>query len=199
MLTCVTPVNANSISESISVQEFEDRAENRKFETYALVYDEKTGETIRIELESPEVNIQMNDKGEAVITNTYTIDKSGTCVEGAVNPRASQTNTNTFYGYEGTVSITYTDDGTYACLQTAKGSWKKVSGSYVMSDTSITYGQDLGTNSANGSKSYTGISIFVTTAYKPGKYGSNLGHKLGANLSGKINGSYYTVVCNVHF
>lgn len=56
-------------------------------ETYALVYDEATGEIIRIELESPEVNIQMNDKGEAVITNIYTVDKSGTCVEGSVNPR----------------------------------------------------------------------------------------------------------------
>lgn len=106
---------------------------------------------------------------------------------------------NIFYGYEGTISITYTDDGTYACLQTVRGSWERVSGSYVMSDTGITYGQDLGTNSANGSKSYTGISIFVTTAYKPGKYGYNLGHKLGANLSGKINGRYYTVVCNVQF
>ena len=78
MLTCVTPVSASGINESISVQEFESRAENRKLETYALVYDEKTGETIRIELESPEINVQMNANGEAVITNTYTIDKSDT-------------------------------------------------------------------------------------------------------------------------
>lgn len=171
------------------MQNLENKIRERKTESYILIKDEKTGEESRIELGEIETNIRnCGDYIEA--TEEVDIEES---LKNTPSIATNQNTVNTISEWKGTVKITYTDDGQYACLKSTTGGWTKVSGSYNMTNKRVTYGQNLGTNSKNGTTTF-GTSFSVNTGFAKGKYGS--GHFLGANIAGQINGKTVSVVCN---
>ena len=62
----------------------------------------------------------------------------------------------------------------------------------------IVWGQDLGTNSKSSSATFIN-SYNSTTNWPKGKYGYGLGHKVGAYISGTVNGKNVSVSCNYVF
>lgn len=157
-------------------------------ESYMIVKDIETNAVERIELDT-DVTVRESSAGTIVESEVSTDN-----VSSVIETYDTQSSSKTAKGWKGTVKINYVDNGTTACLTSAQGTWKRVSGSLSMTNKSITYGQVLGTNSKNGTKSFSGSSVSVQTNFKHGKYGS--GSFLGANISGKVDGKYITVVSN---
>lgn len=163
--------------------------------TQVVIKNIETGDITEWPLNDIVTREVIDENGQLVNVSTVTFDGSSM----QTNARAGQSNYNVISGWKGTVSITYTDDGTYACLKSASGSWERQSGSSTISDKKLTYGQDLGTNSRSGSTSMPNSSTSVRLVWPAGKYGYNSGHKVGANVSGKIGSNYVYVYCNVSF
>lgn len=190
-ISAVVPVYAESeVQQKDTLQAVMSSVETRRVESYVLVQDDTTGEVTRIDFQSGET--QMKEvNGQLLVTTTVDMND-------IPQPRAGQTSTNTIDGWNGTVSITYTDNGTFACLTNTSGSWRRVSGSATLTNASVAYGQVLGTNSRNGYTPF-GTTFSVATGFSAGKYGYGLNHFLGANIVGKINGKTATVVSNIYF
>ena len=62
----------------------------------------------------------------------------------------------------------------------------------------IVWGQALGTNSKSSSATFIN-SYNTTTNWPKGKYGYGLKHKVGAYISGTVNGKNVSVPCNYVF
>lgn len=67
-----------------------------------------------------------------------------------------------------------------------------------MTGKKIVWGQDLGTNSKSSSATFIN-SYNTITNWSKGKYGYGLGHKVGAYISGTVNGKNVSVSCNYVF
>ncbi|MDR1800525.1 MAG: hypothetical protein LBQ95_01575 [Lachnospiraceae bacterium] len=171
--------------------------ENSTTGSVILVTNQVTGETQTIEAVPEEKTVRIVD-GITEVTEVYAIyfsvvNDTMEISQVAAIPSTTDLTKASSASYRGNVKITYTDDGTWACLKTAYGSWTRVSGTATISKCSITYGQYLGTNSKNGNKSFTS-SVSVTTGFSKGKYGQ--GHFLGANIYGVVGGQGVSVVLN---
>lgn len=153
------------------------------------IKDEATGEEITVNLGEADISAKSTSDGIKV-TNTLDLEKA---LENLPVTKANQTVTDTLSGWRGTVTISYTDDGTWACLNYTSGNWRRVSGSYSMSNANVTYGQYLGTNSKSRNVSF-GSTYSINTGFSKGKYGKD--HFLGANINGRVNGKSITVTCN---
>lgn len=165
------------------------KAKSRTTENYLTIKDEATGEEITVNLGEADISAKSTSDGIKV-TNTLDLEKA---LENLPVTKANQTVTDTLSGWRGTVTISYTDDGTWACLNYTSGNWRRVSDSYSMSNANVTYGQYLGTNSKSRNVSF-GSTYSINTGFSKGKYGKD--HFLGANINGRVNGKSITVTCN---
>lgn len=157
-----------------------------KTKTVLTVINEETGETEEYVYEdASSVTATKNSNGETVITEDINILPPDSNTD--IKPRIDTSKSDSAYGYKLHVRLTYTDDGTWACLQEVYARFEKVSGSYNVSNGSVDYGQVLGTNSRRATSNMLGVGTEFGTGFPKGKYGK--GHYLGATLSGKI-GSY---------
>lgn len=190
-LFAVNMVTAKAYDETDPMQKdaLIQKAKSRTTENYLTIKDEATGKEITVNLGDADISAESTTDGIKV-TNTLDLEKA---LESLPATRANQTVTNTLSGWRGTVTISYTDDGTWACLNHVSGNWRRVSGSYSMSNANVTYGQYLGTNSKSRNISF-GSTFSINTGFSKGKYGSS--HFLGANISGRVNGKIITVTCN---
>lgn len=165
-----------------------------RLNSYVVIKNIETGTVTEYQLDNAKIKHTQDENGNPVTIGT--VEVGGTP---ANMSRAGQSNYDVFSGWKGTVAITYTNDGTYACLNSAEGSWVRVNGSTGISSRTLTYGQDLGTNSRSGSTGIVDSYAYVSTGWPKGKYGYGAGHKVGANVSAKINGNYVYVYCNLVF
>lgn len=173
----------------------EDVSREGRMECYMLLTNVATGEVTKVELDESNTEITKNDEGILVQSEVSTEN-----IIPEIQTRNTQTTTKPAqYGWEGSLKITYFDDGTVASLTAVNGTWKRVSGSYNMTSRNVTYGQVLGTNSNNGSKAFYENTVTVYPHFEHGKYGYNGNHFLGANMTGLVNGTRIEIVCNYYF
>lgn len=184
-----------TITQIVPVKVFAETKHNPEIITEIIIKDVETGKIEEYKIENDVTETIINNQGEITQSSTVTVDDETI----SNRMRVGQSNNNTFSGWKGTVNIQYSDDGTYAALKQATASWKRVSGSTSISNKTLNYGQDLGTNSKHGSINFTNGSTAVVVNWPKGKYAYNVGHKVVANLSAKIKGKYVYVYCNVKF
>lgn len=164
--------------------------------TVITVIDNTTGEKTEFQVNNNVTTEKsIDENGNPISISTFEVGGKNSML------RAGQTNYGDCDGWRGTVSIRYTDDGTYASLSYAEGKWEQERASTIITSTSMTYGQDLGTNARNGSITIPTSTLkgSVSLNWPPGKYGSGKGHKVGATLIGTIRNKTYHVACNVVF
>lgn len=94
----------------------------------------------------------------------------------------SSSNQNTYW--KATVSITYTDDGTYCTFSKAGASWTQLRGSTTLSNRSVYWGYTLGVKSGGKTYSPTSNSVSYSTGLGALKYGG--GSVIGCNSSALI-------------
>lgn len=185
----VMTANAQEPDTEDSIAALAQEAAARTTENYLIIKDIETGEETRINLGDSVVTVENIGNGIRV-TDTVDLEEA---LGKIPMPMIDQSVANTLSGWRGTVSITYTDDGTWASLNYITGNWRRVSGSYNMTNAGATYGQSLGTNSRSASTTF-GSQFSANTTWPKGKYGR--GHFLCGNISGRVNGKIITVVCN---
>lgn len=161
--------------------------------TTVTVKDIKSGNIISYEAKNENITVFRSLDGKEVTVNLEIGNENK-----IITRSPSQSNSNSFYGWKGNVRISWYDDGEWACLKTAGGDWTRVSGSYNMTDKKINWGQDLGTNPRQGHATFIN-SYNTTTSWPKGKYGYGVGHKVGANISGTVNGQIVSISCNYVF
>ena len=161
--------------------------------TTVTIQDVKSGFVSSYNVEDENIKCSRSADGKEIIAIISVGDEKA-----SAKRAPSQTNSNTFYGWKGNARISWYDDGTWACLKTAGGDWTKISGNYNMTGKKIVWGQDLGTNSKSSSATFIN-SYNTTTNWPKGKYGYGLGHKVGAYISGTVNGKKVSVSCNYVF
>lgn len=164
--------------------------------TRVTITNTETGKVTQYNLENVSTQKVIDKGGNEVYVSSFNILDNN-----RIRLNATQQNEDTFYGYKGTIEITYTDDGKYACLKSVYAHWKKESGNNTLSNMNINYGQSLGTNSKNGYYKVTGAgnAAIFNTGFKPGKYGYGSDFFLGATLNGKIGSNQVAIECNVNF
>ncbi len=156
--------------------------------------DIEIGEVTQYQLKEGSSEIKRDVSGKERVTTTFDIGNPS-----EVMPLTDSSTSDIFSGWEATVTITDTIDETYAYLEEVFARWEQISGSTSQGESSLSYGQDLGTNSANGYEDMTDLNgIEFSTGFKPGKYGYHSGHKVGANMNAKIGGKRVEVICNVN-
>lgn len=171
---------------------------NSGLNTQVTITDLETGEITQYDLDDSvvDVNVTEDENGTKMITNTYEVD--GKSIPVAV-PYIDMSKSDIFSGWKGVVNITYTDNGTYACLKGVNASWKRVDVAQQISNKSLDYGQDLVSNPRSGYTNMTGNSIAFSTLWPQGKYGSGIGNSVGATLNAKIGSKYVAISCNATF
>lgn len=170
-------------------------ADTKKPEVHTKVVIEnlETGEISEHELGNAITRESRDSSGNKVYDYLVTVGDSN-------NSRTVQSTADTFGGWKGSVEITFTDDGTYACLTRAQVMWEKQSGSNTCTKVNLIYGQDLVTNAAKDSielGEMTGIG--VVTGYKPGRYTYGDGFSLGASTRATIGGNRYEIITTYAF
>lgn len=166
-----------------------------KITTTVKITDLSTGEVKQYEIDDARSIAEVDEEGRPVTTTIIEVGGSQSDMA-----RAGQSNYDDFSGWRGTVTISYTDNGTYANLTKATGNWTRRSGSTSISGMSMTYGQALGTNSRNSSIGLSSNSTTtVTPSWPAGKYGYGIGHYLGATIHATIGGKYVYISCNVNY
>lgn len=164
--------------------------------THVKITNTETGKVTQYDLNNASTQKMIDKNGEKVFVSRFNInDKNRITLD------ATQQNQDTFNGYKGTVEITYTDDGKYACLKSVYAYWKKESGNSTLSNMTINYGQVLGTNSKKGYYKVggNGNAADFYTGFKPGKIGYGLDFFLGATLNAKIGSNQVAIECNVNY
>lgn len=161
--------------------------------TTVTIQDVKSGLVSSYNVEDENIKCSRSADGKEIIAIISVGDEKA----GAKRAPA-QTNSNTFYGWKGNARISWYDDGTWDYHKTAGGDWTKISGSYDMTGKKIVWGQDLGTNSKSNSVTFIN-SYNTTTNWPKRKYGYGLGHKVGAYISGTVNGKNVSVSCSYVF
>jgi len=161
--------------------------------TRVTITNTETGKLTQYKLNEADTRNVIDKDGDRVFVSTFNIEDK------KVMTRATQTNADTLHGYTGTVEITYTDDGKYACLKSVHAHWKKDSGNGTLKNVSLNYGQVLGTNSKKGYYKISGNAAMIDTGFKPGKIGYGLDFFLGATLNAKIDSNQVAIECNVNY
>lgn len=161
--------------------------------TRVTITNTETGKVTQYNLNESSTQCVIDKDGERVFVSTFNIEDK------RIMTRASQTNEDTLNGYKGTVKITYTDDGKYACLTRVFARWEKESGNSTISNMNLNYGQVLGTNSKKGHTTILEKAVDLTTGFKPGKIGYGLDFFLGATLNAKIGSDQVAIECNVNY
>lgn len=153
--------------------------------TTVTITDLNTGEVTEQELGNTRTSVSLDKDGNRVYTSTVTLGAS-------INQKTTQASSDIFGGWKGLVEITYTDDGTYACLTRAQVMWEKVSGSNTCTNVNLSYWQHLFRRSEDVvTGDFTGIGVF--TRFSPEKYGYNLGYELGASSKATIGTNRYEI------
>lgn len=198
LCSCITVLSVLCfISQPLTAHATEQPCSNS--EIVAYVMNEKgIIETADVTLESHNSK-QVN--GELIYTDIYVTDELEAPVEtSGISPASSIEGVENFVKYTGRISVSYTKNDTTAKLVGVTGTWTYAHGTYVaLSYTNVTYGQVLGTNSANGTAKKYGTSFSINSGFSAGKYGYNRGHFLGANMTGYLtNGTSYYVEANLY-
>lgn len=162
--------------------------------THVKITNTETGKVTQYDLNDFRTQRIIDKDGEEVFVSTFNIEDKQ-----KYSLNSTQTNEDTLGGYTGTVKITYTDDGKYACLKSVYASWEKVSGNSTIINKSLNYGQVLGTNSKRGYTKISGNAVSIITSFKPGKIGYGLDFFLGATLNAKIGSNQVAIECNVNY
>lgn len=162
--------------------------------THVKITNTETGKVTQYNLDEASTQSVIDKDGERVFVSTFNIEDNH-----KYSLNSTQTNEDTLNGYKGTVKITYTDDGKYACLKRVYASWQKESGNSTITNKSLNYGQVLGTNSKKGYTTLLGNAVDLTTGFNQGKIGYGLDFFLGATLNAKIGSNQVAIECNVNY
>lgn len=103
------------------------------------------------------------------------------------NTRSTTTQTEQTIRWKGSVTITYTTDGTYATYSNASGFWTQLRGESYLKNRVVYYGCQLGVKHYDGTKKPSSNSFSYNTGFPRTKYGS--GSTIGCNSSVDIYSS----------
>lgn len=186
-----------------SVVSAEEKVGNEpRVEQYIQITDLEIGKVERIEI--PQESVQKTKaKNKDAVTLEMNLNFDSLKKNKAITMLSdftTQTVEKYLEGHNGAVRITYTDDGTFAGLDSFTARWYKDNGAVTVTNCSVNYGQVLGTNSKSGYSKMTGYGLKINdVGFKLGKYGYNRDHFSGAILNGKVGTKQIETVNHVFF
>ena len=165
------------------------------------ITDKETGEVTKYTLDEDDIQSQVSideNTGEKSITAIYEFGQ-----DSEIDPFTTSSTQDELNGWRGNVQITYTVTSSTACLEKVNARLQHISGSSELSYATLDYGQDLGTNSDTDSYDFNlddgVLGVNISTRFSPGKFGYDLGHKIGAVLTADIGNKTLEVESSVNF